>query len=666
MNNYETKALKVRQQVSKVTKEQQKEILKIYDNAILGISQKAARAKDGGVTQKFLIENRKELKKVRQKIAAGINMATKNGVAIAAKTATDNEIFVMDDMLKKSGVKVTQSYKSMFFEVQESVVNDIISGNLYGDKTTLSDRIWNMTGAFEGDIQSIINEGILQKKSAIELAKDLQYYVKPAAMRPATWGKAYPHLKNKVVDYNAQRLARTSINHSYQTATIQGSNLNPFIEGIKWESAQIHGRTCDLCITRATENHVGLGVGVFPKDAVPLDHPNGLCTMISHIPDSLKGIADELNKWLNGESNPKLDKWFDEYGEYFNGGLKIPKVDTAKIGQLDTQIKQLQQEIDIINQNEYHNIWKNSVKPSDYTKVKDAIPNKKIYFNDKLSTTGEKKWSNLLALLDDFENKGKKYALTHDEILKLQNELNALLPKMVNNLYSPERKAAAYWFDNARDADALLRPQTGRIWNTFTQLERESAYQYTAGSGRFNRPLRGYDRTWSASDFKGVGNVSLNNEGAEKLIKSLSEALDRSSYDFDIWLSRGVGYDGFKEFVGLDVSKHTEDEVKQLLIGKVVKDEGFISTAGAEGKGYSGNKLRIYAPEGTKMLYCEPFSNYGDGAKSPNWDGVKQQNNFGYEFEVLLKNGYNYKITDVKKAKWGNEYEVELEVLLED
>ena len=44
------------------------------------------------------------------------------------------------------------------------------------------------------------------------------------------------------------RLARTSINHSYQTASIQSSSMNPFVEGIEWWSARIHGRTCELCM----------------------------------------------------------------------------------------------------------------------------------------------------------------------------------------------------------------------------------------------------------------------------------------------------------------------------------------------------------------------------------------------------------------------------------
>ncbi|NMA85483.1 MAG: hypothetical protein GX962_16650, partial [Epulopiscium sp.] len=146
---------------------------------------------------------------------------------------------------------------------------------------------------------------------------DLEKYVLDPAKRETDWGSAYPNLRHKKVDYNAMRLARTSINHSYQTASIQASSMNPFVEGIKWESAQIHGRTCELCMERHGR--------IFPKDDVPLDHPNGLCSMVPYIPKNLEEVAGELKGWLGGADNPVLDEWYRNYGGYFAGGsIKIP------------------------------------------------------------------------------------------------------------------------------------------------------------------------------------------------------------------------------------------------------------------------------------------------------------------------------------------------------
>jgi hypothetical protein len=44
-------------------------------------------------------------------------------------------------------------------------------------------------------------------------------------------------------------------------------------------------------------------------------------------------------------------------------------------------------------------------------------------------------------------------------------------------------------------------------------------FKYTESSGRFNRPLRGYDKSWD--NFVGIGNVHLDSEGVEKYINGL-------------------------------------------------------------------------------------------------------------------------------------------------
>jgi len=180
---------------------------------------------------------------------------------------------------------------------------------LYKDHKTLSSRIWSISNKLDSDIQYVINQALSEGKSAIELARDLEKFVKDPAKRPINWGKVYPNLRGTKVDYNAQRLARTSINHAYQTSTIKSSSMNPFVEGIEWQSAMIHGRTCQLCMDRDGQ--------IFPKDNVPLDHPQGLCTMLPYISQSLDQVADELRDWLDGDNNPNLEKWYNKYGQHF-------------------------------------------------------------------------------------------------------------------------------------------------------------------------------------------------------------------------------------------------------------------------------------------------------------------------------------------------------------
>ena len=85
-----------------------------------------------------------------------------------------------------------------------------------------------------------------------------------------------------------------------------------------------------------------------------------------------------------------------------------------------------------------------------------------------------------------------------------------------------------------------------------------------------------------------------------------------------------------------------------------------MSTGAAKGAGFSGHTFNIYAPKGTKMLYCEPFSAYGNG-DGRKWDGVSGQHSFGYEFEMLIQRGTKFKITKIEKK--GNKLYIDMEVV---
>ena len=199
------------------------------------------------------------------------------------------------------------TFESMFSKIPKKAMNEILFGKAYKDRKGLSERIWLDTKKFNKDIDYIIAEGIANKKSTYEIAKDLEKYVNPKASKDWEWEKVYPHT-NKVVDYNAQRLARTSIQHAFQQAQKRSCAKNPYVEKIRWLSSN-SSRTCELCNSRNNQ--------LFDIKDVPLDHPNGLCTTIPEITMSYEEIAEELKAWVNGEANTKLDKWFKKYAKDF-------------------------------------------------------------------------------------------------------------------------------------------------------------------------------------------------------------------------------------------------------------------------------------------------------------------------------------------------------------
>ena len=197
---------------------------------------------------------------------------------------------------------INLSIQGMFSHVPGDVVKAVSTGQVYDGRWSLSRSIWENTAKTKKDINKIIAEGIAQNKSAYDIAKDLEKYVNPDARKDWAWSKVYPGTA-KVVDYNAQRLARTMVSHAYQQSFIRTTKPNPFVTKYKWESSN-SGRICKLCASRD-------GV-LFEKDELPMDHPNGMCTFTAVMDLPMTDIADRVADWALGGSDPELDA----YAEY--------------------------------------------------------------------------------------------------------------------------------------------------------------------------------------------------------------------------------------------------------------------------------------------------------------------------------------------------------------
>lgn len=292
----------------KITKKQEKEIKSIYKNIYLNISKKLSKVDKNNLSKRYLeslIEViKEEIKLSQNKISKTIKDNCKEVSSEANNVQLD--FFMLID--EKYELGLASIFKDMFAKIPKDAMNEIIFGKAYKDRKGLSERIWQYTKKFDKDIDYILAQGIAEKKSYYDIAKDLEKYVNPDAKKDWDWCKVYPN-SSKRVDYNAQRLARTAVNHAFQQAQKRSCEKNPYVEGIRWISANSHGRTCELCMERDNQ--------IFKINEVPLDHPNGLCTTVPEIPMSLEEIGTELRAWVDGEKNIKLDKWFKDYGEDF-------------------------------------------------------------------------------------------------------------------------------------------------------------------------------------------------------------------------------------------------------------------------------------------------------------------------------------------------------------
>ena len=291
----------------KLMKAQEKQIKQIYNDMYLNISKKLKKVNPNTLSKRYLEELKKDLEKEIKVSNNQVNKIIKSNIEKSSELANNVQLDFFMSINDKYNLNMGATFSSMFSKIPKEAMNEILFGKAYKDRKGLSERIWLDTKKFNKDIDYVIAEGIANKKSTYEIAKDLEKYVNPKASKDWEWSKVYPNT-NKVVDYNAQRLARTSIQHAFQQAQKRSCKKNPYVEHIRWLSFN-SSRTCELCNSRNNQ--------LYKTNDVPLDHPNGLCTTIPEISKSLDEIGEELRSWVDGEANTKLDKWFKKYGKEF-------------------------------------------------------------------------------------------------------------------------------------------------------------------------------------------------------------------------------------------------------------------------------------------------------------------------------------------------------------
>lgn len=306
MDNYKDLVMQARKRSLALTIKQQKEVLRIYESAIDELAHKARKAKAGSLTERWATDYLKQVENSKFELQKALDESMKRSIMQATRNAVAPDLQLFARAQKKAGVDIGDRFIDMFSKVPSDVVNDILRGGLYADGKGLSERIWRLSEGFGDDVGYMVKRGLIEKKSAYELARDLEMLVKPESRRPWSWGTVYPNNRTKQIDYNAQRLARTSITHAHRESQYRSAAANPFVEAVRWElsgehySRQVSRWGEDECDEYANQNWYGLGTGNFPVDRVPLGHPQCLCVTYPVVTKTLDDIAGDLKAWVEG------------------------------------------------------------------------------------------------------------------------------------------------------------------------------------------------------------------------------------------------------------------------------------------------------------------------------------------------------------------------------
>ena len=625
---------------------QQKEITKLYEDWADEIGERAKYYShksnaSAPVSERYYKELQKQLRQTSQEVSNEIYKKIKSNIyTVADAVVSDNVKWLESFGFSSKGLNAAFSY------VPHEIVQNLITGQIYDSGWSLSSRIWGDNEQTLKDIYQVMAKGLAENKPIYEIAKDLESYVRPSAklpwnLRMADGKKIY----KKQVDYNAQRLARTLVQHGYQQSFIATTQKNPFITEYVWRSNG--SRVCDLCKSRD-------GVH-YKKNELPMDHPNGMCTMESVIADDM---IDQLADWFNSPDGtyPEIDEFAGNFG------YQVSKTGTVQ---------------DFINKygmsSKSPSSWFNSltqIQKSEAKALKDQSGltwnkwyEKNIYNGDGSNLGGKK--AKIKGFSDIQEKYLKPYGFTKDKMPydfndwshKVSFEQADEILKSMGTSWSdphPYQQLMKFYNQHLTDKNFVMKTaeKTKKVASTAKTVSKQfdSAAWRQAILKNNLREMEYWCDDWlkviSSAERNGVEaytgsaytnmNEYLRGQAATtryaKEIKQATAALKKASLPEEVIVRRGSDYNMLRE-LGVDISEANKDK----LVGAIVTDKGFMSTSPAFGGGFSGDiEYVVKIPKGSQAMYVDTISKHRG------------------EQELLVNRGGKYIIEDVEFSSYGN------------
>lgn len=627
-----------------IMESQQKEIMKLYNDWANEIGDRAEYYShktnaSAPLSERYYKELQKQLRQTSQEVSNQIYGKIKSNMyKVSDAVVADNVNWLKSLGFSADGVNAAFSY------VPEETVRNLVTGKIYESGWSLSSRIWGDNEDTLKDIYKIMAKGVAENRPIYDIAKNLEAYVRPNARLP--WNLRMSDgvkIFKKQVDYNAQRLARTLVQHSYQQSFLATTQKNPFVLDYIWHSNG--SRACELCLSRDGQH--------FKKDELPMDHPNGMCVMEPNVDEN---TLNELADWFNSPDGtyPEIDEFASSFG-YEASKINSVKSFIDKYGMSNkspgawySSLTSMQKAEAKVLKEKSGLTWNKWYEQNIYNGDGTNLVTKKKT-SSKLSTKDEAilnllKKQGYNQMPDTFMDWGSKVKI---EDIKAIAKMEGINIKDINNAFTflqdwyndniagkklfEERKAiksaakavdkqfdAAAWRKSMRQNDLEIMESWCDDWlKAISSAELDGVKAYT-GSAYID--MNEYLRKQSSYT-----------SYAEE-IKQATAALEKASLPEEVIVRRGSSYNMLKE-LGIDISEENKDK----LVGGIVQELGFMSTSPDSYGGFSrGIEYVVKVPKGSQAMYVDTIS----------WHSGEE--------ELLINRGGKYIINDVEFDSYGD------------
>lgn len=672
-----------------IVESQKKEIASLYQQWADEIGERAKYYSHKSTSSSVVSERQmKELQKQLTETSHQVSNEIYKNIKGSIYTVSDAVVKDNVEWLKQFGFSES-GLNAAFSSVPDQIVRMLVTGQIYEGGWNLSSRIWSDNEQTMRTAYQIVAKGMAENRPIYDIAKELEKYVQPGAAK--SWNP-YILMKNtktgewerkkiykRQVDYNAQRLARTLVQHGYQQSFIAVTEKNPFVLKYQWSANG--SRPCPLCQDRDGQ--------IFEKGDLPMDHPNGQCTMIPVIDDQM---IDKLADWFNSPDGtyPEIDEFSKNFGYQPIGTVKdfIDKYGTST---------------------KSPSAWYNSLTPEqklEATALKNASGltwnqwyEQNIYVGDG-SNLGGKKQPVFNAAQEKYL---KPYGFSptnmptnfDDWSHKISYEQAAEILQSMGTSWSdphPYQKLMQYYNQNlagvsskvvkpAKAAKIAATPTTATTtngavgdWISLMRKQTESGMLNTE-AGQFARMTQSQIdgiRTYSGSSYQEMNSylrylaTGMSEDDArrrsgisERQMDALINAqagLRSAALTQDTYLRRGTDLGDLAGFMPGDFRDNKNslrgmsvDELRNRFVGTQGTYAGFTSTSSLYNRGFSGDvEVIFHAPAGTEATSIMTISNFGTG-----------------EGETLLNAGTKVEITAIEESDghMGSDIRVYMEII---
>lgn len=157
-------------------------------------------------------------------------------------------------------------------ELIDSMISAVVLGAIYEVEWTLKAALEREADRLSKLVEAVIQNGIDRNRNPSQIVKDLEEVLNPTRLGQKSYETKDGMITVTKIDGEAQRLARTTVEHIFQESFIETAELvednTKYKVLIRWVSA-LEENTCQVCESRHNQLYE-------PQD-LPLEHPNGQC-----------------------------------------------------------------------------------------------------------------------------------------------------------------------------------------------------------------------------------------------------------------------------------------------------------------------------------------------------------------------------------------------------